>query len=86
MVVCVWLCLYHILQPLATCATLTAHRKTKQQTNKTKQLPALGLLRFMLTALSGGGRAVTVNEASAVELRCLDGLQWRLGPFYAPAP
>lgn len=47
---------------------------------------ALGLLRFMLSSLLGQRRAVTSDETATVELRCLDALQWRLGPFYGEQP
>jgi hypothetical protein len=47
---------------------------------------AFGLLRFMLSAITGQRRAVSLGEAADVELRCLAGLGWRLGPFFAEDP
>jgi hypothetical protein len=47
---------------------------------------AFGLLRFMLSALSGSRALVTTEQAADVELRCLAGLGWRLGPFFAEDP
>jgi hypothetical protein len=44
---------------------------------------AFGLLRFVLSAITGQRRAVSLQEAAEVELRCLAGLGWRLGPFFA---
>lgn len=47
------------------------------------QVHALGLLRYMLSALSGGASHFSMQQAAAVEERCLVGLQWRLGPWFA---
>ncbi|KAF6252535.1 hypothetical protein COO60DRAFT_1463630 [Scenedesmus sp. NREL 46B-D3] len=47
------------------------------------QVHALGLLRFMLTNLSHNGAVVTMQQAANVEARCLEALDWRLGPFFA---
>lgn len=46
------------------------------------QVHALGLLRFILTHLSHNGVVVTLQQAIDVEARCLDALDWRLGPFF----
>jgi hypothetical protein len=43
---------------------------------------AFGLLCFVLTALSGARAPVPREQAADVELRCLAGLGWRLGPFF----
>jgi hypothetical protein len=43
---------------------------------------AAGLLCYMLTALTGQRHAVGLAEAADVELRCLEGLGWRLGPHF----
>jgi hypothetical protein len=45
------------------------------------QVHALGLLRFILTHLSHNGLVVSLQQAIDVEARCLDALEWRLGPF-----
>jgi hypothetical protein len=46
-----------------------------------------GLLCYMLTTLtkatSSDGAAVTARQAALVEERCLTGLDWRLGPYFA---
>jgi hypothetical protein len=47
------------------------------------QVHALGLLRFMLTNLSHNGAVVTMQQAANVEARCLEALEWRLGPFFS---
>lgn len=47
------------------------------------QVHALGLLRFMLTAIGGNVHPVPLGDAELVEARLLDGLGWRLGPFFA---
>jgi hypothetical protein len=47
------------------------------------QVHALGLLRFMLTAIGGNVNPVPLGDAELVEARLLDGLGWRLGPFFA---
>lgn len=47
------------------------------------QVHALGLLRFILTHLSHNGVVVTLQQAIDVEARCLESLDWRLGPFFA---
>lgn len=36
----------------------------------------------MLSTLTQQRRAVSLEEACDVELRCLQGLRWRLGPYY----
>jgi hypothetical protein len=46
------------------------------------QVHAYGLLRFMLSALTGQRRAVSLEDAAEVEMRCLEGLGWRLGPHF----
>ncbi len=46
------------------------------------QVHALGLLRFILTNLSHNGMMVTLQQAIDIEARCLDALDWRLGPFF----
>lgn len=46
------------------------------------QVHALGLLRFILTHLSHNGLVVSLQQAIDVEARCLDALDWRLGPFF----
>lgn len=46
------------------------------------QVHAYGLLRFMLSALTGQRHAVSLEQAADVELRCLEGLGWRLGPYF----
>lgn len=46
------------------------------------QVHALGLLRFILTNLSHNGVVVTLQQAIDVEARCLEALDWRLGPFF----
>ncbi len=46
------------------------------------QVHAYGLLRFMLSALSGSRCSVSQEQAAEVELRCLQGLGWRLGPYF----
>jgi hypothetical protein len=46
------------------------------------QVHALGLLRFVLTHLSYDGRVISLQQAVDVEARCLDALEWRLGPFF----
>jgi hypothetical protein len=43
---------------------------------------ALGLLRFILTHLSHNNMVVSLQQAVDVEARCLDALDWRLGPFF----
>eukprot|EP00879_Flechtneria_rotunda_P001555 GHRR01001714.1.p1 GENE.GHRR01001714.1~~GHRR01001714.1.p1 ORF type:complete len:571 (+),score=179.62 GHRR01001714.1:372-2084(+) len=43
---------------------------------------ALGLLRYMLTQLSHTGQVVSLQQAADVEARCLDALDWRLGPYF----
>jgi hypothetical protein len=48
----------------------------------TPQVHALGLLRFILTNLSHNGMMVTLQQAIDIEARCLDALDWRLGPFF----
>jgi hypothetical protein len=47
------------------------------------QVHALGLLRYMLTSLTQGRYAVSAKQAADVEARCLAGLDWRLGPYFA---
>jgi hypothetical protein len=46
-----------------------------------------GLLCYMLTTLtkttSSNDAAVTARQAALVEERCLLGLDWRLGPYFA---
>jgi hypothetical protein len=46
------------------------------------QLHARGLLPYMLTAIAGGVTASN-EEALEIEARCLEGLEWRLGPYFA---
>lgn len=46
------------------------------------QIHALGLLRFILTNLSYNGGVVSLEQAADIEARCLDVLDWRLGPFF----
>ena len=46
------------------------------------QVHAFGLLRFVLSTLSGRGCSISLEQAAEVELRCLKGLGWRLGPFF----
>jgi hypothetical protein len=46
------------------------------------QVHALGLLHFILTNLSHNGMVVTLQQAIDVEARCLEALDWRLGPFF----
>jgi hypothetical protein len=60
---------------------LNVHHHPPQ--NTATQVHAQGLLRYMLTQLTGQGAAVPPDAAAAVELRCLEGLQWRLGPYFA---
>jgi len=36
----------------------------------------------MLSALTRQRRAVSAEEAAEVELSCLEGLGWRLGPYF----
>jgi hypothetical protein len=40
----------------------------------------------MLGALCGARHAVHPDQASEVELRCLEGLNWRLGPYFSEDP
>jgi hypothetical protein len=40
----------------------------------------------MLSSLTRQRRAVTVDEAASVELGCLSGLGWRMGPYFAEDP
>ena len=47
------------------------------------QVHALGLLRYMLSSLAQGSYAVSEKQATDVEARCLAGLGWRLGPYFA---
>jgi hypothetical protein len=42
--------------------------------------PGCGMLRFMLSQLYG--REVSAAQAAEVEAKCLQGLGWRLGPFF----
>ncbi len=39
------------------------------------------MLQAMLSNLAG--TCVSLAQANEVELRCLEGLHWRLGPYYA---
>ena len=50
------------------------------------QVHALGLLRFMLNALSNGSSRFSLAQARHVEERCLNSLGWRLGPWYHEDP
>ncbi len=52
-------------------------------TKAVDQIHALGLLRFMLCALSNGRVMMSPAAVAEVEMRCLKGLQWRLGPYFA---
>lgn len=40
----------------------------------------------MLTALTGQRRAATLEEACDLELRVLDALSWRMGPYFERDP
>ena len=62
------------------------HSASPSQFNATPQVHAYGLLCFMLSALTGQRRAVSRDQAADVELRCLEGLGWRLGPYFAEDP
>lgn len=75
------------LNSTETAATLATLRSVQftclfLATKVADQIHALGLLRFMLTNLSHNSAVVTLQQASDVEARCLDALEWRLGPFY----
>ena len=47
------------------------------------QVHAMGLLCYMLSSLAGGKFKVTLTQAMDVEERCLAGLDWRMGPYFA---
>eukprot|EP00879_Flechtneria_rotunda_P008153 GHRR01008540.1.p2 GENE.GHRR01008540.1~~GHRR01008540.1.p2 ORF type:complete len:184 (+),score=49.89 GHRR01008540.1:485-1036(+) len=68
----------------ATLATLRSIQFTCLfvATKVADQVHALGLLRFMLTNLSHNGAVVSLQQAADVEARCLQSLEWRLGPFF----
>lgn len=68
----------------ATLATLRSVQFTclYLATKAVDQIHALGLLRFMLSKMSHNGAAVTLQQAVDVEARCLDALDWRLGPWF----
>eukprot|EP00775_Hariotina_reticulata_P002256 gene2256-2568_t len=44
---------------------------------------ALGLLKYMLSQLGQGQAAVSSAAAASIEAKCLDVLDWRLGPFFS---
>jgi hypothetical protein len=46
------------------------------------QVHAAGLLCYMLSALTGQRHPVGLHEAAEVEMQCLEGLGWRLGPYF----
>jgi hypothetical protein len=46
----------------------------------TDAAPSIDMLRYMLTNIYGA--MVTRAQAYEVEVKCLEGLQWRLGPYY----
>jgi hypothetical protein len=50
------------------------------------QVHAYGLLCYVLSALTGQRRPVSLQQAGDVELRCLQGLEWRLGPYFGEDP
>jgi hypothetical protein len=72
-------------EAVATLATLRSVQFTCLflATKVADQVHALGLLRFMLTNLSHNGAVVTMQQAANVEARCLEALEWRLGPFFS---
>ncbi|WIA41973.1 hypothetical protein OEZ86_009276 [Tetradesmus obliquus] len=72
-------------EAVATLATLRSVQFTCLflATKVADQVHALGLLRFMLTNLSHNGAVVTLQQAANVEARCLEALEWRLGPFFS---
>jgi hypothetical protein len=43
---------------------------------------AQGLLPYVLSAIGGWRASVGAERAVEVELRCLEGLGWRLGPYF----
>ncbi|KAI8472503.1 MAG: hypothetical protein J3K34DRAFT_503504 [Monoraphidium minutum] len=46
------------------------------------QVHAYGLLSYMLSALTAQRAPVSLAAAADVELRCLEALSWRLGPYF----
>jgi len=74
--------------PAAEAASLEASLRSTQftciflATKIADQVHAYGLLCYVLSALTGQRRPVSLQQAGDVELRCLEGLGWRLGPFF----